>query len=483
MPANLKASLRKLRRLKKGESCHSLKYHFCLGVMREIVGAWEAQLRKWPNDKNFLWVDVPWTIEHTVKGPDKRIGLKERKERGLTYSRTMVEKAYLCARELGIVSRPFEQEIDGEVHRGFILAPHDALCRITDKGCQFVGPGIVRGTSWHLEVAFKDEKPTSKRTIVFKGFLRPGTQDGTDLGTDEGMQLGTHQGMDEGTENIDQEGDGKRRAEIVEVKADNRKSDVISQPKIERSPVSHLSQLAHQSQIDQESQNSSASPSGLLTDENRQLCNETEKHSHSIKTVGQHFEGVDEDDVLRVMTDGEFDEKNSSLKKFDSWANLRAAASQVVTESKEMPLKDRKSLAHLIGKVISTVASDREADTRLFKDKQPYYPKALLSVKGLIAQGGPLKLGAGGRVLDCAQFDRKWSDKLAYSWLNKAYHRPVVELQIDLQPFERFFALPEIRDGQHSNKKAAEFIQMILDAKPSGATQDLISVMKWLLAH
>jgi hypothetical protein len=222
MPTNLKSKFKSLVRLKADESCHALKRHFQDGVLREVIGAWENQLRKYPNEKNFLWVDVAWTKARTVKGPEKKVGFKELKERKLSYAQDMIEQAYLAARKMGIVSRRFETEIDGHgVKRGFVLTPHDALCERTKIGCQFVGPCKVRGTSWRTEMLFTDEKPNGKTSIIFAGFLEKGRDEGRDEGRD--------QGRDQGRESSAVRGQGKSFEETLEFTGDSQETVGIPQ--------------------------------------------------------------------------------------------------------------------------------------------------------------------------------------------------------------------------------------------------------------
>jgi hypothetical protein len=219
--------------LKSGESCSALKRHFEEGVMREIIGAWEAQLRKYPNERNFLWVDVPWTVAHTVKGHDKKVNFKERLAKKLNYGRDIVDKAYLTARQMGIVSRLMDMEIDGVIRRGFVLTPHDALCKNTDKGCLWVGPYKILGTSWRSEMGFSNGKPTGKKSVIFKGFLKAkGTELGTDKGTGSGTDKGTEPGQEEGTENLVRVGYGPSSVKVVEPIKDSERKFSISESSV-----------------------------------------------------------------------------------------------------------------------------------------------------------------------------------------------------------------------------------------------------------
>jgi hypothetical protein len=226
VPTNFKASLKKLVRLKPNETCHSLKRHFYEGAMREVVGSWEAQLRKYPNEFNFIWIDVPWTVEHTVKGPNKKVSFKERKERGLNYSRNMVGRVYLKAREEGIASRPFEMEIDGVVQLGFVLTPHDALCNRESVGCRLVGPYKIPGTSWRSEMQFKDDKPTGKKSIIFRGFLG---RAGHHAGHEVGHHVGHHAGHEVGHQSDVQSGSPEDVMKTVETTEPIQNSRLVSE--------------------------------------------------------------------------------------------------------------------------------------------------------------------------------------------------------------------------------------------------------------
>ena len=204
MPTNLRVS-RPLVRLKPTESCCDLARHFKDGVMREVVGALEHHLhKKYRNDQNFLWVDVPWIALHTVRGSNKKVSMAAREaDPSLCHSQRMVEHALLALRELGIISRPMDKEIEGVVQHGFILTPHDALCKRVKTGCLWVGPRLIPGTHWLSEMLFKDGKPTGKKSIQFMGFLKaevtvPGTVPGTVVGTVVGTVSGTGNAVEAG---------------------------------------------------------------------------------------------------------------------------------------------------------------------------------------------------------------------------------------------------------------------------------------------
>jgi hypothetical protein len=91
------------------------------------------------------------------------------------------------------------------IRRGFILTPHDALCKKIDAGCLWVGPYEIPGTSWRSEMGFSDGKPTGKKSIIFKGFF---SEKGTVKGQKEGTESGTDKGQEQGTETLANAGYG-----------------------------------------------------------------------------------------------------------------------------------------------------------------------------------------------------------------------------------------------------------------------------------
>lgn len=415
MPANPKAKLKPLVRLKAHESCHALKRHFEEGVLREVVGAWENQLRKYPNEKNFLWVDVPWTVAHTVKGHEKKVSFKDR----VSHSRWMVEEAYRAARELGIVSRPFETEIEGHgVKRGFVLTPHDALCRRTKIGCLFMGPCKIRGTSWRTEMLFSDEKPSGKKSIIFTGFLA----EGKDEGKDEGKEWGKEWGKDEGKENRVTQGQGKSLTEIAEAGIDSGKNRLIPQRNSVHSVDSSESVHSRYSYETYESTEFETGSDEAAKEKQEQVKSEGEAkgvdaHSltsnldsnpHSVAetvsalggrsvslpvTVRQHFENCD--DAVLTVTDGvlpvpeeltpDRDRPFQHVKQNQlRWALLLMAGfiSEAVNEYGNTPLTNRKLLAGIMNRAIAIAAKSGKRA-----------PKAFFKVmKDFQEHGGPITL-------------------------------------------------------------------------------------------
>jgi hypothetical protein len=399
VPANPKAKLKPLVRLKAHESCHALKRHFEDGVLREVVGAWENQLRKYPNDKNFLWVDVPWTVSHTVKGHEKNVDFKSR----VSHSRWMVEGAYLAARELGIVSRPFETEIEGHgVKRGFVLTPHNALCRRTKVGCLFVGPCKIPGTSWRTEMLFSDGKPSGKKSIIFTGFMEKGEEEGKERGKERGKEQGKDEGKDEGKENRLTSGQGNSHIETSDSSADSGKSEAIPQRHSLHSFDSCESVHSPHSCKTYESTGDYGDAKGKQEQVKSEVKRVEQSLTHSNLhpnpdsvaetvsalggrpvpeqvTVRQHFENCD--DAVLLVTDGvlpipeqltpDRDMPFQHVKQNELHAALWLMNSYVmeaVREYGDTPLTNRKLLAGIMNRAIAIAAkSGKKAPKAFFK--------------------------------------------------------------------------------------------------------------------
>jgi hypothetical protein len=367
VPANPKAKLKQLVRLKPDESCHALKRHFEDGVLREVIGAWESQLRKYPNDKNFLWVDVPWTVLHTVKGHEKNVSFKNR----VSHGRWMVEEAYLAARELGIVSRPFETEIPGHgIKRGFILTPHDALCCRTKVGCLFVGPYKVPGTSWRSEALFRDGKPSGKKTIIFVGFLRPGK--------DEGKE----QGKEEGKENRVTEGQGKSITETADFFTDNGENEAIPQQnsvytldpcESVHSRKTYETPESCETKIRSDGNAKRQQGETVSLTSTSSLTHQTEPNHPSVAT---HFKNTS--DYVLLVTDGLVPLPQTE-REAKPYAGLDFAVMQATVEYSNVVLADRRVLALIMNRAINILGKDA--------------PKPFFKVmKDFQEQGGPVTL-------------------------------------------------------------------------------------------
>jgi hypothetical protein len=358
VPTNLKSKLKPIVYLKPHESCHALKRHVKGdNVLREVIGAWENQLRKYPNDENFLGVDVPWTVARTVKGPQKNVSFKDR----ISHSRWMVEEAYLAARELGIVSRPFETEIEGHgVKRGFVLTPHDALCQRTATGCLFVGPCEIPGTSWRTEMLFTAEKPNLKKSIVFAGFLEKGKDEGKEWGKEAGKENGVTSGQ------------GNSPDETAEMAGDRRQIDRIPQSNSVHSFDScESSESPYSCKTDETRDFETVSHGDAYGDQEKSKCEvktdlslSTSSHSLTHKpnqSIASHFESCN--DVVLLVTDGlvarPSEQSDSGVKvaahdaKYWEHQSLCNSVSKAVREMGDQPLVDRKTLAAVMNRAIA----------------------------------------------------------------------------------------------------------------------------------
>jgi hypothetical protein len=112
-------------------------------------------------------------------------------------------------------------------------------------------------------------------------------------------------------------------------------------------------------------------------------------------TVGKYF--ATSDNELRLLTDGELDMTNSSLKDFD-WMPTLSVVPVIIKRNADVPLEGRKTLGILVGKVLDEVTKRNPApaisrENRLFTPQaKQVYPRALLAVKAKLMQGGPLRL-------------------------------------------------------------------------------------------
>jgi hypothetical protein len=414
--------------------------------MREMVGAWEMQIQKYSEgkpetEKYFLWVSHDWTRHHTDKTDKKSRGITNWKN----YSETMIDKAYLAARQLGIASRPLEREVGGVLIRGFIVAPHDALCARRGCYCEFVGPRNVKGTAWSSEMGFDESgKPTGKVSVIFNGFLLEGTDAGTLAGTDkgtlEGTLVGTDKGTLEGTENNVLQGeacrDGRSIDEVFENPEDSQElvgikpavsaSDSRTYPGFRAFPL--VSQFLEGQPVLADPKAASHLSSGLLTDQKQMpghplregltasTTDDNEPSATEVKndatestatadklsacaplssapdlparpSVGQYFAGAG-DNILDSLCDGEF---NAAIEKvWKRWGDLDDACREVVRTYGSMILVDRKTLSYLVGKVMDVLVREHSGRVNKYMTSTFAWPPGLLKAKEALEHGGAL---------------------------------------------------------------------------------------------
>lgn len=124
--------------LKRGEKCR-LKRHFT-GAAREVMGYLEHQAERPDVVDRFLYVKVETIVRHC-----NRFQFGKRLGRAHDYSKSAVEKAlaYLCAQK--IISERHSNQFG---YRGFVVAPHDALCQRHGRECRFTGPHLKVPVRW-----------------------------------------------------------------------------------------------------------------------------------------------------------------------------------------------------------------------------------------------------------------------------------------------------------------------------------------------
>ena len=113
----------------------ALKWHY-KGIMREIVGYFDAQARRDP--ERFVYANY-----ETVLAGCKKFG-------GDRYSESAFWQALRELRERRIISKQVERErwvpVGKKGHKvlrklkGCIVVPHDCVCRMVGDECEFVGP-------------------------------------------------------------------------------------------------------------------------------------------------------------------------------------------------------------------------------------------------------------------------------------------------------------------------------------------------------
>jgi hypothetical protein len=106
-------------------------------------------------------------------------------------------------------------------------------------------------------------------------------------------------------------------------------------------------------------------------------------------SVAEYFANAGSD-ILDAMCDGEF---NPEIEKvWKRWNDLDYACREVVRTYSTMILVDRRTLAHLIGKVMDVLKRDHTGpDSRWLTSKAPWPPGLLKAKAALMRGGAPLR--------------------------------------------------------------------------------------------
>jgi len=325
----------------------------------------------------------------------------------------MVDRAYFAAREMGIVSRPLDMEIDGVMRRGFILTPHDALCVRTKVGCLHVGPYRVPGSSWRTEMLFKDGKPTGKKSVVFKGFLgRSGHEKGQEVAQYSGHEKGQYSGQEEGQQNCRAAGSvvGSvvKTPEIFEPVVNNGNVEgtppSISESKSGTYPVFPSVRRDPKDLTDLPNPKPKPRAGGeddhqLSSFGNDRPTNPADMGS-KVRTIAEYLKGVTDKGLIYCLTDGQLDSQEPASKnpqfvlvdgkpipfgrdaelKYDHWPQLIAACRSAIELRATHEMKDRETLSKVM----------RDA-MRLLKAKHGVnIPKPWLRIIDDLKEGGKL---------------------------------------------------------------------------------------------
>ncbi len=195
-------------------------------------------------------------------------------------------------------------------------------------------------------------------------------------------------------------------------------------------------------------------------------------------TVEEYFAGAASDtDILRLMTDNEFEPENTSWTKFKHKENFIAVCREAIRAKSTVKLNGRRTLAMLMGEVISIL--DRQpVEHRVIKEKASKYPTNWLKIKGTMLEGGPLHEVQGYvKTFNYTGTSRYYSNPFAHGWLHEAFHQAVVENKIDLTPWEAQFVL--FKNADAGFREGWKFIHTLTLALKE-APPELVTVRDWL---
>jgi hypothetical protein len=127
-------------------------------------------------------------------------------------------------------------------------------------------------------------------------------------------------------------------------------------------------------------------------------------------TVGDHF--ADASDIFERISDGEFNPQHVGVKTYKRWDELENACQRAVRAWQRVPMRGRKTLAQLMGKVCDIMQEDNPSyKHNAYAPSKHLIPAGWYRAKAILQHGGDLVASALSEGARWAKFCAEESGK------------------------------------------------------------------------
>ena len=373
------------RTVKDADKHSTWSAHFT-GCAREVIRLLEFFAEKNPD----RWVYI--TDAALTKRCNGRFRVKGK---GKGYSLVTVRKVLRSLRKNGIVSRELGIAPDGMRQKGYIIAPHDALCRRHPRSCNFVGVGDASGTFVIRKDSATWVRSPESDTSESLGLVVERTTETNSVRS--GLRSGSGAFEDHARDHI---GDTADESETFAFQADKAfsKTNSVTGTIAAKQRISSPILVSELSPLSLDSHSTPPKDGGDVSLLHSSLTHKTVSDGEQGKgiTVKSHFENCA--DFVQFVSDGLYAPQRVEIKMGDDdWRQYRkrqrqekldadhqalcSAVKQAVEQFGDRQLLDRRTLAEIMNLVISTHGALPPGLFKVMKDFQEQGGKITLVKK------------------------------------------------------------------------------------------------------
>lgn len=471
---------------RKDKPCQFWRNHFPSGsCAREVASVLELWARN--NGSRVVYASVP-EISKACNGK-YRVGGKK------PFSQSAVEKVLRQLRVLTILGPRRFHMFDGMVRLGSVFNPHDRMTHAHDLACSFIGGGKKPGT-WTAEGecfaqphfhTFQNDEPGAAALVVESTAqnvvpLRCGmwsrygavTVSGENSdGVVDGVVDGVGEPEREQNTNVSPDVSGFVAAKVWTESVPNQ--------------VSQFNPVNRTNPGNPEPNDNPNHDPGTGKAKDVVVCTteltDLRKDAAMVVKVRDHFLAdriSSVRDLFALLTDGELEFENPTMLAYENtkgnsdfqFEDLARCCREVLDKNANRPLLDRRTLADLMHEAAALLMARHKRKT----PKSWYF---IINQKLRVGNPAIREKDGGEKTFDAEQRLRNYCNPYAHTWLHEVFHNAVIDREVDLSPWEKYFINFEPKDGA-TYKHGWEWIHVLVTHELKDTPSELVAVRDWL---
>jgi hypothetical protein len=466
---------------RKDKPCLSWRTHFPKGsCAREVASVLELWAKN--NDSRVVYASVP-EITKACNGK-YRVGGKK------SFSQSAVEKALRQFRLLQILGPRRVHMFDGMVRLGSVYNAHDSMTQAYPLACSFIGAGKRSGTwtvdgehfteahfhtfqNGELGAAALMVESTVPSVVPLRGGMW--SRYGAVTVSEENFDV-VRDGGGDGVETPEHEQNTSIIGDEPDFLAGN------GETKCAPNPVNPFSQVSPVNKTNTNPLNPDPNDKDAVVVSTTELTDLTKDAATVIK-VKDHFVAgriSSARDLFALLTDGELEFENPTMRAYENakgnsdfqFEDLARCCRDVLAKNADKPLLDRRTLADLM----------HECATLLMARHERKAPKSwYFIINNKLRAGDPAirEKDGGEKTFDRQQRLRNYCNPYAHTWLHEVFHNAVMNLKVDLTPWEKYFINFEPKDSA-TYKHGWEWVHVLMTYELKDTPAEIVAVRDWL---